>query len=438
MSVTDFYRAFEDRHRGSRELILERLQVYLPYISPLLQLHSPAKALDLGCGRGEWLQICQAVGFEVHGVDLDAGMLQACQDRGLPVTLGDGISYLQSQADASLSVVSGFHVAEHIPFEQLDLLVREALRALKPGGLLILETPNPENLVVGTVSFYLDPTHQRPIPPQLLEFLPSHRGFARIQTLRLQEAQGIQTRQDISLQDVLHGVSPDYAVVSQKAAQPDLMVKFDGAFASDHGTTLDSLAQRFDQRQTGLMAAHHDTRELLVATRQELNHVKSEGLDSQTELQALQSGLAQLQKHVEEMGHGFAALQAEHQRLHLESDALGKERDALRDERDALRNSLSWKVTAPLRGVGSFAASPVSFTLQQVLKHPRLSERINGVVSRFPGLHARLRGNAIAQGLMQEPALNPGSAAPDTLADLSPRARSIHTSLQQEIARLKV
>lgn len=430
MSVTDFYRAFEDRHRGSRELILGRLQVYLPYISPLLQLHSPAKALDLGCGRGEWLQICQAVGFEVHGVDLDAGMLQACQDRGLPVTLGDGISYLQSQADASLSVVSGFHVAEHIPFEQLDLLVREALRALKPGGLLILETPNPENLVVGTVSFYLDPTHQRPIPPQLLEFLPSHHGFARIQTLRLQEAQGIQTRQDISLQDVLHGVSPDYAVVSQKAAQPDLMVKFDTAFASSHGTTLDSLAQRFDQRQTGLMAAHHETRELLVTTRQELNHVKSEGLESQTELQALQSGLAQLQKHVEEMGHGFAAPQAEHQRLRLESDAL-------RDERDALRNSLSWKVTAPLRGIGSFAASPMSFTMRQVLKHPRLSERVNGMISRFPSLHARLRGNAIAQGLMQEPALNPSLVAPDTLGDLSPRARSIHASLQQEIARLK-
>ena len=428
---TDFYRAFEDRHRGSRELIIGRLQVYLPYVSPLLQLYSPAKALDLGCGRGEWLQICQSAGFEAHGVDLDAGMLQACRDRGLPVTHGDAIAHLQSQADESLSVVSGFHVAEHISFEQLDLLVREALRALKPGGLLILETPNPENLVVGTVSFYLDPTHQRPIPPQLLEFLPSHHGFGRIQTLRLQEVPGIQTRQDISLQDVLHGVSPDYAVVSQKAAPSDFMAKFDAAFAGVHGTTLGSLAGRFDQRQTGLMTAHHETRELLLTTRKELDHVKSEGLDSQTELQALQSGLAQLQKHVEGMGHDFAALQAEHQRLRLESDAL-------RDERDALRNSLSWKVTAPLRGVGSFAASPVSFTLRQVLKHPRLSERVNGVVSRFPGLHARLRGNAIAQGLMQEPALNPGSVAPATLADLSPRARSIHTLLQQEITRLKV
>ena len=79
----------------------------------------------------------------------------------------------------------------------------------------------------------------------------------------------------------------------------------------------------------------------------------------------------------------------------------------------------------------------MSFTMRQVLKHPRLSERVNGMISRFPSLHARLRGNAIAQGLMQEPALNPSLVAPDTLGDLSPRARSIHASLQQEIARLK-
>ena len=57
MSIADFYRAFEDRHRGARSLITRRLEVYLPFIAPLAQLYSPAAAIDLGCGRGEWLEL---------------------------------------------------------------------------------------------------------------------------------------------------------------------------------------------------------------------------------------------------------------------------------------------------------------------------------------------------------------------------------------------
>ena len=87
----------------------------------------------------------------------------------------------------SLTVVSAFHVVEHIPFETLRQLVDEAYRVLKPGGLLILETPNSENLVVGTSSFYLDPTHQRPLPAQLLTFVVEYAGFERVKTLYLQE-----------------------------------------------------------------------------------------------------------------------------------------------------------------------------------------------------------------------------------------------------------
>ncbi len=218
MSTTNFYRAFEERYRGSRELIAGRLGAYLPFVLPLLDVYKPAATVDLGCGRGEWLELLTQRGFEASGVDLDAGMLAACTERGLRVVQQDALDCLKSLPDESQTIVSGFHIVEHIPFDVLDAIVRQAMRVLKPGGLLILETPNPENLVVGTSSFYLDPTHIRPIPPMLLSFLPEHYGFARVRTLRLQEEHGFLGRAEITLMDVLGGVSPDYSVVAQKAA----------------------------------------------------------------------------------------------------------------------------------------------------------------------------------------------------------------------------
>ena len=171
MISTDFYRAFEDRYRGSRELIGQRLEAYLPFIQPLPVIYQPANAVDLGCGRGERLELLQGAGFVPQGIDLDACMLAACTERGLPATQGDAIAHLKSLADQSQCIVSGFHIAEHMAFDDLETLVIHSMRVLKPGGLLILETPNPENVVVGACNFFLDPTHLRPIPPLLLSFL---------------------------------------------------------------------------------------------------------------------------------------------------------------------------------------------------------------------------------------------------------------------------
>ena len=246
-----FYRAFEDRYRGSRELIHERQQVYVPFLEPLKQLYSECKALDLGCGRGEWLEILQQIGFSPLGVDLDKGMLEACVELGLPVEEGDALQMLKSLPDESLTVVSGFHIAEHIPFEDLKVLVAETLRVLKPAGLLILETPNAENLVVGTQNFYLDPTHERPIPHLLLIFLTEYSGFNRSQLLRLQESAALAEGGAVDLMSVLHGVSPDYAVIAQKQALPEQLDVFDAVFGQDYGLSLETLARRFDSQLAG-------------------------------------------------------------------------------------------------------------------------------------------------------------------------------------------
>lgn len=162
---SDFYRTFEEKFRGPRELVKSRLRVYLPFLRPLRGSFSTALAVDLGCGRGEWLELLYEQGFEAEGVDLDDGMLAACRDLGLKVQTGDALGYLTALPDDSQAIVSGFHLVEHIPFQVLLQLVAEALRVLKPGGLLILETPNPENIIVGATNFYIDPTHHRPIPP---------------------------------------------------------------------------------------------------------------------------------------------------------------------------------------------------------------------------------------------------------------------------------
>ena len=244
--VDSFYRAFEDRCRGSREVIKLRLRQYLQFVLPLACKHPGASVFDLGCGRGEWLEIMAEIGLEPYGVDLDEGMLEVCFELGLPAHKGDAIAYLSELPSDSQIVVSAFHVVEHLTFEQLRNLVREALRVLKCGGLLIMETPNPENIAVATRNFYLDPTHQRPIPPQLLSFLPEYYGFAQIKTLRLQESSELVAGKPVSLLAIINGVSPDYAVIAQKGGDEAAIAATKSAFDKEYGLTLEILVDRYE------------------------------------------------------------------------------------------------------------------------------------------------------------------------------------------------
>jgi len=243
-----FYRAFEGKYRGSRELIKERICAYLPFILLLKEIYPNGLVLDSGCGRGEWLELLKENDIHASGVDLDEEMLSACIDAGFDVINGDAIDTLKKQADESLICVSAFHMVEHIPFDVLQVFVAEALRALKPGGLLIMETPNPENIKVATENFYLDATHIRPIPSGLLSFLPEFHGFERTKVLRLQENKALITQEKISLADVIDGASPDYAVIAQKKAGVDLLKKFDDVFSQELGLPLTSLVNKFDSR----------------------------------------------------------------------------------------------------------------------------------------------------------------------------------------------
>ena len=289
-----FYKAFEDKFRGSRDLIKSRLKAYLPFVLPLLQLYPKAEMIDLGCGRGEWLELTTEHGFQAQGVDIDEGMLQNARDLGFAVHNMDAVAFLQQLPDNSQSVISGFHIAEHITFEQLQQLVQQAKRVLVPGGLLILETPNPENLMVGACNFYLDPTHQRPIPPELLHFLPEHYGFARQKIIRLQEPPHLANNLNTTLLDVVRSVSPDYSVIAQTKAPAKALQAFDVPFSQNYGLTLHTLAERYEQNMsTQLELAESAAKAQLHQALQVAQTSQAQALNAEANAQLLQEQLHQ-------------------------------------------------------------------------------------------------------------------------------------------------
>lgn len=180
-----WYLKFEESFRGTPELIRERLRPYLPLIRAVLPDPSMGYLLDLGCGRGDWLALLQEDGVEACGVERNAAAVNEARARGLRVIQADLLDYLATVERASIAVITAFHVVEHLPLETLFTLFREARRVLRPGGLLLLETPNPENLQVTGYSFWLDPTHLRPLPPPVLFHLARYFGYDELRIERL-------------------------------------------------------------------------------------------------------------------------------------------------------------------------------------------------------------------------------------------------------------
>ena len=217
------YVAFEDRFRGTREDIMQRVAVYLPVVRACQAGTANAPVLDIGCGRGEWLEVLTDAGLVTRGVDRNPVMVAECRARGLDVVQGDGIGYLRQLPSGSLGVLSAIHVIEHIGFNDLIALLDEARRVLRPGGMLVLETPNPENLIVGACSFYYDPTHRQPLPPEPMRHVTQARGFTDVEILRLHPAtppEKTTANPDAwtaRIDALLYGPQ-DYAIIARKGA----------------------------------------------------------------------------------------------------------------------------------------------------------------------------------------------------------------------------
>ena len=171
--------------RGSREEIKRRVGRYLPEVLAAIGQGAQRPVLDVGCGRGEWLEVLRAGGVPATGVDTNSSCVALCIDLGLSVEQADGIATLEGMPDGSLSGVAAFHVVEHMPFSAVVRLLDEAHRCTTSGGILLIETPNPESLMVGGRTFFFDPTHHMPIPPDVLALVAKERGFTDVKVERL-------------------------------------------------------------------------------------------------------------------------------------------------------------------------------------------------------------------------------------------------------------
>ncbi len=173
---------FAEKFRGSEAIVKERQRIYAD------RFRGSTNVLDIGCGRGEMLEVLREAGIEAFGIDLNDDSLALCHAKGLRAEKADLFAYLNAMPDASLGGVVCCQVVEHLPPERLPEMIRLLHGKLRKGARLAIETPNPECLAIFATHFYLDPTHQRPIPPALLSFYLEEAGFGGIEVERLYPA----------------------------------------------------------------------------------------------------------------------------------------------------------------------------------------------------------------------------------------------------------
>jgi O-antigen chain-terminating methyltransferase len=166
--------AFEERFRGSEQDVKERQRGYVEYF------RGAENVLDLGCGRGEFLELLREAAIGARGIDLHPAAVAHCRGKGLDVERRDALDHLAALPDDSLGGIFAAQVIEHLEPSRVIDLVALAHRKLRPGAALLLETPNPECLAIFARSFFVDFSHVRPLHPAAMQFLLESRGFASV------------------------------------------------------------------------------------------------------------------------------------------------------------------------------------------------------------------------------------------------------------------
>lgn len=181
----DFWWSFTERFRGSRVEIKKRLNVYVFALNEIFPRDYQIKGLDLGCGRGEWLEIARENNYSIEGLDSDSSMVNYCQNLGLNAKNEDVVKFVKKMNDDQFDLITAFHLVEHLSLEDLKTLFENSYRILKDNGVFIVEFPNISNIFVGSNSFWIDPTHLRPLNSEIVEFVAQFYGFENVEVVKM-------------------------------------------------------------------------------------------------------------------------------------------------------------------------------------------------------------------------------------------------------------
>ena len=400
-----FYKSFEDKFRGHRSEIKKRLLAYEPFLQILKQQDEKPAAADLGCGRGEWLEILKQNGFAARGCDVSDEMIKECEKNALETKNQGAIEFLSELEDSSLALVSAFQLAEHLEFSELCELIKQARRVLKDGGILILETPNPENLRVATLTFYLDVTHVKPIPPMLLEYLCEFEGFNNTFMMRLNSNLSFSEdleNQNVTLRDVLSSVGLDYAVLGLKNGDEKTREAFLNAAKS--GYSFEELADRFDvsafENKTQMLELKNDVWKGFLETKEALWKSSLELMESKNQIANLQNENARLHEDLENLLGKYLALN--HKVYVLENEA-----PVIKNDIEQLKIFVAKfkRVAKPLIWIYKFlrfCKNLAKENLKKALKfginlteraansHPKFKKNLKIFLNKFPALRARI------------------------------------------------
>ena len=215
---SDFYLEFENKFRGNRKNIINKLSIYDSLIDLFIKNNKEISLLDIGCGRGELLQRWNKKIPNSIGIEQDQNMINLCESLGLHILKGEALEVLYSLESRSISLITIFHMIEHIESNKLTLLLEQCHRVLKDDGILIMETPSIDNLLVSSKLFYIDSTHINPINPDRIIFDIECAGFIKANYYFINGGP-LQNSSSLKLTRVLNGVAQDLSIIACKSQE---------------------------------------------------------------------------------------------------------------------------------------------------------------------------------------------------------------------------